>query len=614
MAKNNNRRIGGWVIMILLFVGLIGFGGANLSGSIRSIGTAGDKPIPVQAYANALSQQIDAFSAQLGTTISFPQAQSIGLDRQVLSQVVSERVLDNEAASLGLSVGDARVAERVRALPAFNGLSGEFDREAYRFTLEANGLTEAEFETRLREEMARTLLQVAVIGGTTTPDAYAEALTAFIGERRSFGWAAITDAALAGELPAPTEEEIIAHYEANPDTYTRPERRRITYAAINPVDLQDAVEVDEQAIRDLYDARLDQYVQPERRLVERLVFSDTAAAEAALARIAEGEAGFDDLVAERGLDLADVDMGDVARDDLDDAGDGVFTAEPGDVVGPFATGLGPALFRVNAILSAQEITFDEARDDLRAELAQDRARREIDSARGDIEDLLAGGATIEDLADRTILTEGSLDWQTGQTTGIAAYEAFRTAARAAEVGAFPELTELADGGLVVLRLDEILPPELQPLDEVRQRVTVDRAATARAEAIEAEAERIAEAVAGGAEFSEFGLAGFAEIDMIRRDFIAGAPRGIMQAVFDMAPGEARVVSDPDGLVAVVRLDSIAPADMDDPTMVAEREAIAERAAQGISQDIYSAYTNAVRSRTEVTLDQAAINAVHGSFQ
>jgi len=614
MAKSNNRRIGGWVIMILLFVGLIGFGGANLSGSIRTIGTAGDKPIPVQAYANALSQQIDAFSEQVGTTISFTQAQSIGLDRQVLSEVVTERVLDNEAARMGLSVGDERVAERVLALPAFSGLSGEFDREAYRFTLEANGLSEAEFETQLREEMSRTLLQVAVIGGTTAPDAYAEALTAFIGERRSFGWASVTDAVLAGEVPSPTEDEVIAHYEANPDTYTRPEQRRITYAAVSPEDLQDAVEVDEQAIRDLYDARIEEFVQPERRLVERLVFSGTETAEAALARITGGEVDFDGLVAERGLDLADVDMGDVARDDLGAAGDGVFAAAPGEVVGPFETSLGPALFRMNAVLEEQEIPFEEARDDLRAELAQDRARREIQSARDDIEDLLAGGASIEDLAERTILTQGKLDWQSGQTDGIAAYEAFRSAARDAEVGAFPELTDLADGGLLVLRLDEILPPELMPLDEVRQRVIVDRIAAARAEAITLEAERIAEAVAGGAEFSEFGLSGFAEVDMIRRDFIAGAPRGIMSAVFEMSPGETRVVRDDDGLVAVVRLDSVEPADMDDPTMVAEREAIAERAAQGIAQDIYTAYTNAVRSRTEVTLDQAAISAVHGSFQ
>lgn len=614
MAQNNTRRIGGWVIMLLLFVGLIGFGGANLSGTIRSIGSAGDKQIAVQTYANALSRQIDALSAQVGSPISFPQAQSIGLDRQVLAQVVGDRVLDNEAAELGVSVGDARVAARIRNQTAFAGLSGEFDREQYRFTLESNGLTEAEYETRLREEMSRTLLQLAVISGTPAPSTFAEAMTRFIGERRSFGWAQVTDAALDNELPAPTEAEIVAHYEANPGTYTRPEQRRISYAAIRPGDLIDTVEVDDQAIRDLYETRIDEFVQPERRLVERLVFADAPAAETALSRIEAGETDFETLVTTRGLDLADTDMGDVARDDLGPAADAVFAADPGDVAGPARTDLGPALFRVNAVLAAQEIPFSEARADLRAELAQDRARREIEAARGMVEDLLAGGATVEDLADRTLLEAGSRDWQAGESDGIAAYEAFRRAARTTEPGAFPELTELADGGLLVLRVDEVLPPELRPLDEVRQRVTVDRAAAARQEAIAAEARDIAEAVADGAAFSEFGLSGFAEVDMIRRDFITGAPRGMMDEVFEMDVGEARVVTGQDGSVAVVRLDEITPADMDDPDMVSEREAIAERAQQGISQDIYSAYTNAVRARTEVSLDQAAINAVHGSFQ
>ena len=152
--KSGGNRIGLWIILGLLFVGLIGFGTTNLSGTVRSIGTAGDTEIAVQDYAAALTQQIDALSAQLGQPVSFPQAQAFGIDRIVLGQVVGAAVLDNEAARLGLSVGDQRVAARVLEIPAFRGLSGDFDREAYAFTLERNGLSEAEFETGLRADMA----------------------------------------------------------------------------------------------------------------------------------------------------------------------------------------------------------------------------------------------------------------------------------------------------------------------------------------------------------------------------------------------------------------------------------------------------------------------------
>ena len=614
MAQRQGSRIGVWVILILLFVGLIGFGATNLSGSIRTIGTAGQKDISVQAYANALTQQIDAFSAQIGSPLSFPQAQAFGIDRAVLGQVVSTAVLDNETDQLGLSVGDARVRDRVLEFPAFQGLSGSFDREAYRFTLDRNGLTEAAFEADLRDEIARSLLQAAVIGGTPEPDAYAEALVAFIGERRSFTWAPVTQAVLTEELPAPTEAELQAHYDANPGAYTRPELRRITYALLSPEMIQDTVPVDEQAIRELYDSRLSDYVQPERRLVERLVYGDDAQAQAALDRIATGEADFDQLVADRGLDLADVDLGDVAIGDLGPAGEAVFAAAPGDVVGPVLTSLGPALFRMNATLSAEEVTFEEAAPDLRAELARDRARRVIATATSDITDLLAGGATLEDLDARTDMVLGTIDWSEGDSDGIAAYESFRLAAATTAPGSFPDLIEMADGGVFALRVDEIVPPALRPLDEVRDQVIADHLVEATRQAVLTEAERMSADLATGTSFEELSLLSTVETGLIRREFLAGTPQGFMTEVFAMQTGEVRTLRDENGLVAVVRLDSIDPVDPADPTMIAERAAIAERAGSGIAQDIYGAFVGAVQARTEIRIDDAAVAAVNAQFQ
>lgn len=624
MAKRTVGRIGVWIILGLLFVGLIGFGATNLSGTIRSIGTAGSKSIPVQSYSSALTQQIDAFSAQIGTPLTFSQAQAIGLDRSVLQQVVTTAVLDNEAQKLGLSVGDARVRDRVISIPAFQGLSGDFDREAYRFSLDRNGLTEATFEADLRDEIARSLLQAAVIAGTPEPAAYADAMVAYIGQRRSLIWAPVTTDVLTAPLPAPTADQIAAQYAATPEAYTLPEVRRITYVWLAPDDIQTEVTVDDQAVRDLYDSRIADYVQPERRLVERLVYPDVAAAEAALARVTSGEADFDRLVVDRGLALADVDLGDVALDDLGAASEAVFAARPGDVVGPLDTSLGPALFRMNAVLSAQEIPFDVAEPDLRAELARDRARRVIADEAERITDLMASGRTLEDVAEQTGMALGTLDWTPGSADGIAAYDTFREAAAAAEIDAFPELTDLSDGGVFALRLDAVTPPALQPLEDVRDSVAADALATAERAAVMAEADRVAAALndrslpvvpAGGAPDTTLPRLDWqAEPGIVRRDFIAGTPEGFVAAVFGMEPGTAQVVTDATGRIVVVLLDAIAPVDPADPTMIAERQAIAERAGSGISQDIYAAFTTAVSSRTEIALDQAAIAAVNAQFR
>ena len=613
MAKGKGNRIGLWIIVGLLFVGLIGFGSAGLNGGLRSIGTVGDKDLSVARYANAVSDQLDAFSAQIGVPVSFAQAEQVGLPQSVLGQLIADRTIDNEAARLGLSTGDARVLSQVIQNPAFSGIDGQFDRETYAFQLGRRGLSEEQYETQLREGVARTLVQSAVIGGIPEPSAYADALVGYIGERRSITWATLDASAVATDLPDPTEAEVQAHYEANPEAYTSPEVRQITYAWITPDLLRDQIDVDAEMLQALYDERIDEFVIPERRLTERLVYPDADAAEAALASLGD-EVSFDDLVADRGLDLSDVDLGDVARDDLGAAADAVFAAEPGDVVGPFDTEFGPALFRVNAVLSAQETSFEEARPDLEDEMATATARRLIADMEDPITDLVAGGAALEDLVERTELQLGQIDFTEETTDDIAAYEAFRTAAAETEEGAFPELVELSDGGLFVLRLDGIIPPALRPLEDVRAQAIEDRRAAAAQEAVVAETARIIGELATTNNFEAVGLEGTFEEYLTRRDFLAGTPEGFMGLVFGMeAAGDVATMETAEGTI-IVRLDSIDAANLMDPALEAERAAIAERAANAIAQDVYATYAPSVQLRTDISIVEAAVAAVTSNFR
>lgn len=613
MAQKKISRFFVWIIMGLLFVGLMGFGATGLTGTVRTLGSVGDKPLGVQQYARQLTEQIRAFEAQTGSAVSFAQAQAIGLDQAILGQVIATRTLDNEAAQLGISVGDDRVARQVLQERSFQGADGQFSRDAYRFALENAGLSEAEFETALREELARTLLQGAVVSGIPAPDAYAQSVVDYIGTRRDVTWAALTPDMLDAAPPEPTQEQLAAYHAENAADYTTPEVREITYAWLTPSMIQDDVPVDEDTLRALYDERIDEFVQAERRLVERLVMPDAAAAEQAIARITADETDFETLVAQRGLDLADVDMGDMGRSQLGAAGDAVFAARPGDVVGPVQTSVGPALFRVNAVLSAEEVPFEEARAVLRDELAATRARRIIEDSKDMVDDLLAGGATIEDLAERTDMQLGTIEWSADITEGIAAHDAFRTAAAAATPGEFPTLREFVGGGIFTLRLDAVRPPEQLPLAEVSDAVAADWQAQAVQETLLADARRIADDIAASSSFEDHGLTARAAPNLTRRGFVAGTPEDFVVQVFEMEPGEVRVIDAAERAI-IVRLNTIAPPDPTDPGMVAERVAVAERAAAGIAQDVFDIFTRSVQQRTEVRINDAALNAVHSQFQ
>lgn len=602
-----------WVLLSLLIVGLAGFGATNLSGTVRSIGNVGTVDIDVTTYARALQNEIRALEAERGTAISLAEARAAGVDTDVLSRLVARAALEHEAARLGLSIGDTNLRDQIIDIPAFQGLDGSFDREAYAYALQQAGLNESQFEENIRSETASTLVQAAALAGLQTPAAYMDAMMTYLAERRSLAFAVLDRSALKSGLPVPSEEDLKTYHQANLPSFTTPETKKLAYAWVTPSMIIDTVEVDEAALRDAYAEREAEFNLPERRLVERLIFSDTEAAARARARIDEGIA-LEMLVSERGLEMADVDLGDVAREDLGNAAEAVFSATTGEVVGPIDTNLGPALFRVNAVLPAHITSFEEAEPQLRDQLAADRARRVIDAQIDTVDDLLVGGATLEEVARETNMELGSIDWHPGLTEGIAGYDSFRAAAEAVAEGDYPEVIQLEDGGIMALRLDGIDEPRIQPLEDVRDAVLRGWRAKATVAALKAQVEPQLAELRAGKGFDELGLTVTEVKDMTRRDYRPEAPAAFIDTVFGMAEGQVEVIEG-EGRLFVLRLDSIAPpaSDTADEDLARLRTALQDQAAADIGQDLFQILADDIRTRAGVELNQAALNAVHANF-
>ena len=611
-AKGNSvTKTAVWILMGMLILGLGGFGAVNFNGNVSSIGTVGDKEISVDQYARELQQQIRAIEGQTGEALSFQQAQAIGLDRAVLQRIVRLRALDNETTEMGISIGDENLRERIIDIPSFQGIDGNFDREGYRFALQQAGLSEAEFEDSLREEAARSLLQGAISGGVTMPDVYAQTLVNFVGEKRSFTWAALTQDNLQAPLPAPTDADLQAFYDANPDNFLLPASKSITYVILTPQDVLDEVEISEDELRKAYEDRADEYIQPERRLVERLVFPNEEAANLAAAAFEVSGTTFDALVLDRGLTLQDIDMGDVGRLELDGAGEAVFAAEPGAVVGPLPTNLGPALFRVNGILPSLNTTFEDASPALQQDLAGDRAARLVEVRAQDLDDQLAGGAKLEQLAEESKMTLGTIEWTNGSDQDVAAYETFRAAAAALTEGDFPKIDQLEDGSVFAMRLDGTKPERPNPFEDARTLVAEAWTADQLLTALTVQAEEAQSALEGGSDFATLGLTENVQENLTRDAVISRAPEGLLTEVFEAAPGDIRIIEGADGVV-IARLDSISAAEDNDQTQQLLGQ-LTTQLNQQLSQDVFTLYSSDVVRRTAPMIDQQAINAVHVNF-
>ena len=600
------------VILLLLVMGLAGLGVTNFGGSHRTVATVGSAEIGVNDYARAVEAEVRRFQQTTGQPVTVQQAQLIGLDRQALSRVVTEAALEDEARRIGLSVGDANVVSEIRQADAFQSAAG-FDRTTYEMALQQSNISVADFETRVRSDLAEGLLRQAVASGVETPPIFTDTLFAFARETRDVTWARLTEEDLAEPLPEPSLEDLAAYHEANPDAFTRPETKVISYAWLTPDMLVGDVEVDDAQLRTLYDERQEEFIQPERRLVERLVYGSEAAATEAKARLDAGDATFDDLVAERGLQLADIDLGDVSLEDLGEAGEAIFALEEPGVVGPLPSSLGPALYRMNGVLAAQETSFEEVRDELAGEAAADRARRIIVEAAPQIEDMMAGGADMALLAERTDMEAGTIEWNDEVFDDIAAYDAFRAAAAQATPDSFPEVIELEDGGIVALKVDEVKAPELRPLEEVKDEVRAALLTERRQETLAAQAETIADQVRNGREMAALGLDLQTDRSVGRDALVEGTPPDFVTTLFQLKPDEIAVLA-ADGDAWVVRLDAVNVPDGTSEEAARAKAAFSEGIARDFSGALLTAYTSSLLDTREVEVNQSAISAVNAQLQ
>lgn len=610
--KSAASKLAVWVIVGLLMFGMIGFGAASFNGTQRSLGSVGDKTVSITSYSNALQSETSRFQEQLGRALTQQEIQTIGLDQQALNQVINTRALDQLVTNLGLSAGDERVRAQVVEIPAFQGLDGQFDRVAYAEVLKRNNLKEADFETSLREDTARRLVQQAVLAGINMPSAYSQAITSYISETRDLSWARVTREDLVTGTPVATEADLVAYHTENSDQFTTPAAKTITYIWLTPDMMAKTINISDAALQAAYDARSDEFIQLPSRLVERVIFSNQEEAQDAMEVITEGAASFEQVVQDRGLTLQDVDLGDVTEAALGDAGAMVFgLTEPG-VTGPAYTDLGPALFRVNAILDGNVQTFEMVQDQLRTDAALDAAIRKIAEISEEVDDLLAGGATLEDVAAETHMELGTIDWHLTTEDEISSYEEFQTAAARVTVEDFPALATLSDNGLFAIRFEADVPAVLQPLEDLRDDVSDAWVVQTMQQQLLALAENIAPQVSLDAPLASFGLIENIEDDMMRSDSVDGTPPTLLSRAFETALGSATVLKDSDGVIVLIpRVEHAA--DLNNSQVKSLQNILGDRINAALAKDVFEAFGNAAREAVDVNINQTTLRSVNSNL-
>jgi peptidyl-prolyl cis-trans isomerase D len=441
------------------------------------------------------------------------------LRAEVLDDMIRQTILLDVSNRIGMRVSDEEVRMQILAEPAFQR-DGRFDREAYERLLRLQGLSPAQFEEQLRQQLIGNQLLRAVVGSELITRGELDDYRRLVGQTRELSYAVMSAADFRSEAPI-GEEEVLAFYESNAARFQSPEMVKLDYLVLDVGELAKGAEIGDDELRRVYEEDRSRFGRPEQRSVRHLLLTvppeaDEATAQAVEAqlqaireRILAGEA-FDEVARSESQDPGSASeggsLGTIEQGIMDPLFDKVaFDLPKGELSEPVRTRFGYHLIEVTEIVPAAVKPFDEVKEELRAEVARQRA----ESLFYDLGERLASVAyespdSLEPAADELGLPLRQSDWlgrDGGE--GVFAHPRVMGAAFSDEVLVGRNNSDLIEPErdvlrAVVLRVADHRVAAVRPLDEVRDEIVEalrsERAREAALQAAESAAEQLRQGV------------------------------------------------------------------------------------------------------------------------
>ncbi len=447
------------------------------------VAKVGDTEITTNSFLGEFQRQLRAWQQSVGPQFTAQTAIAAGLDDQVLQRMITRTAFDQQAYGMGLRVSDKQVADYIRSQPMFNDGVGGFSRIRYDGILQQLGLSQAQFEQQTRYDIAREYLIDALIGGRKAPKTLVDALYKYREQKRVVDLAYLPNDTISA-VPDPDEATVKAYYDDHISRFTAPEYRTLSFVALSPATTMSEVAVTDQALHELYDSRKAQYMPGEKRRLEVMNFLDEDTAKKAQAAVAGGEDFAKAAAQFNATNQSDMKLEAMTKNEVqqqlgEDAALEAFNVPAGGVTKPVKNVFGNwIVVHVLSTISGGGKTFDEVKDDLRKELATEKATDALYSLLSKIEDQLAGGANLQEIADKLSLPIKKIDEidrtgtnQAGTAVpGVPASSKFLEFAFNARPGDDLELTDGGNNDYFIIKVDGITPSKPKPLDTVKDQV------------------------------------------------------------------------------------------------------------------------------------------------
>jgi len=596
-----------------------------------TVATVGGRPIQASAFQRQYLRQRRQFLEMNRGQIDEAMLERMGLREQVLSSMVREELESLEADRLGFKVDDASVIKAITEDPQLQA-NGQFVGSAVLTqVLQQQGMTAADFENQVRQQLKAQRLREAVTDGVTVSDA--EVSEEF--HRRSdlirAEYVYIDLANLEAGIQ-PTDDAVKARFDENPERLRLPERRILSYILVDPVELRAKLLPTGAEVESYYRNNPTEFENPPqvcaRHVLVKVKQGETDSeghtdaeargiAEAALARLRKGEA-FEAVAKEKSEDTsaaAGGSLGCFGRGQMvPEFENAAFSLEAGAMSDLVRTTYGYHIIKVDTKIEGSTIPLEQVRTRIEQQL-QDTKARDLASQKAEaVIESLKSGQTLEQIASAQGLTvKKSEPLQLGKGAGVLTSpmllsRAFELKEKETSKDGFQ-----AGAGAAFIRLDQIQAPKIPDFAEVKEEVRQDLIkASAREKARQAARALLSDAAktdltraASRAKLKRVETKGLVGREQV---FSEISPKGNLEAeAFSLPEKQLSDPIDVPGGVVVVRL--IEKQTSDESALVQQKDSIRQSLIAAKKDRLFSSYLQKLTERVPITRNAEAMAAI-----
>lgn len=443
-----------------------------------ALATVGGTEISTEQFRQIYNDRLQQIGRQFGRPLPPDQVRALGLDRQILQQVVAEAALDEDAQRKGLKVSDEEISRQIKSDPNFRGANNAFDAGRFAGLIRQLGYTEQRYVAEQRNMALRRQIIGTMTDGVEPSKTLLEALNRFQNEQRTIDYVKL-GAAQAGTIDPPTADQLSGYFDAHKVQFRAPEYRKMAFVVLTPEEVAKWAAVSDDDARKIYEERKDKLSTPERRQLRQIMFPSMTDAQAAREKIAGG-ASFDDIAKERGLAASDIDLGTISKSEIIDPAiaNAAFSINTDEVSQPTQGRFGVALIKVGRIEPGNQPTYESVAEKLKRDVALDRARAEINNLHNKMEDERGGGASVVEAAKKVGLSAVTIEAtdRSGRApdgkpvSGIPQGVDLIAQAFASDVGVDNDTLQLGSNGFIWFDVLGVTPSRDRTLDEVKDKV------------------------------------------------------------------------------------------------------------------------------------------------